>query len=148
MRRPLRILLVEDSEDDVILLLNVLRDGGYDPFWQRVESAPAMKAVLEEKTWDLVISDYNMPQFDAPGALKVLHESGLDLPFIIVSGKIGEDLAIAVMRSGAHDYLMKDNLTRLVPAVDRELREAAERHEHRMVQEAMRQGKTPVGGSL
>jgi len=141
MKRQLRVLLVEDSQDDMLLLLRELKNGGFEPIHELVETAAAMKCALVEKTWDMVISDYRMPQFDAPGALKVLHESGLDLPFIIVSGKIGEDLAVAAMKSGAHDYLMKGNLSRLVPAVDRELREAAERRKHRLAEEAIRQGK-------
>ncbi|WP_230198994.1 response regulator [Geotalea daltonii] len=141
MKRPLRILLVEDSEEDVLLLLRVLKDGGFEPVWQRVETAADMGRALAEQKWDLVISDYNMPQFDALEALNILHGSNLDLPFIIVSGKIGEDLAIAAMKSGAHDYLMKDNLSRLMPAVDRELREAADRQKHRSAQEDIRRGK-------
>ncbi|WP_243372793.1 ATP-binding protein [Geotalea sp. SG265] len=141
MTRPVRILMVEDSEEDVLLLLRVLKAGGFQPAWQRVETAADMGRALAEQQWDLVISDYNMPQFDALAALEILHESGHDLPFIIVSGKIGEDLAIAAMKSGAHDYLMKDNLSRLVPAVDRELREAAERRKHRTAQEDIRRGK-------
>ncbi len=132
---------MEDSEEDVLLLLRVLKDGGFEPVWQRVETAADMGRALAEQKWDLVISDYNMPQFDALEALKVLHGSNLDLPFIIVSGKIGEDLAIAAMKSGAHDYLMKDNLSRLMPAVDRELREAADRQKHRSAQEDIRRGK-------
>jgi PAS domain S-box-containing protein len=133
--------MVEDSEEDVLLLVRVLKEGGFQPAWQRVESADDMGRALAEHQWDLVISDYNMPQFDALEALRALHESGLDLPFIIVSGKIGEDLAIAAMKSGAHDYLMKDNLSRLIPAVDRELREAADRRRHRKAQEDIRRGK-------
>ncbi len=141
MKRQLRVLLVEDSQDDMLLLLRELKNGGFETIHERVETAGAMRKALAENSWDMVISDYRMPQFDAPGALKVLHESGLDLPFIIVSGKIGEDLAVAAMKSGAHDYLMKGNFSRLVPAVDRELREAAERRKHRRAEEAIRQGK-------
>ncbi len=131
MGTPLRVLIVEDSEDDAALLVRELRRGGYDPTLQRVDTAAAMSAALDRETWDIVISDYTMPRFSAPAALAVLQESGLDLPFIIVSGTIGEDPAVAAMKAGAHDYLMKGKLTRLVPAVERELREAEGRRERK-----------------
>ena len=125
--RPLRVLIVEDSEDDALLLKRQLRKGGYDVASERVETPAAMKAALEKGTWDIVISDYSMPHFSAPAAQKLLANSGLDLPFIIVSGTISEEVAVEAMRSGAHDYLMKDNLSRLCPVVERELHEADQR---------------------
>lgn len=141
MDKRLRILLVEDSEEDTLLLMREIRRGGYEPECRRVETAEEMGAALSDGSWDLVISDYRLPQFSAPAALETLKESRLDLPFIIVSGKIGEDLAVAAMKAGAHDYLMKGSLSRLVPAIERELREADKRRKHRKAEEAIRRGK-------
>ena len=135
MSRPLRVLIVEDSEDDAALLLGELRRGGYDPLYERVDTAAAMKAALNKQTWDIIVSDYSMPQFTAPAALKLLQQSMLDLPFIIVSGAIGEDAAVAAMKAGVHDYVMKGSLARLVPAIERELREAEMRRERNRVEE-------------
>ncbi len=134
MDAPLRVLIVEDSEDDSALLLLELRRGGYDPTWRRVETAAGMTGALTESSWDLVIADYRMPSFSALDALGVLHDSGLDLPFIIVSGAIGEDIAVRAMKAGAHDYIMKDNLARLIPVIARELREAEVRQEHKQLE--------------
>jgi two-component system, NarL family, sensor histidine kinase UhpB len=139
MGAPLRVLLVEDSEDDALLLLRVLRRGGFDPTWERVDTAAAMEAALEGRGWDLVISDHGMPAFDSSAALELLRRKGfVDLPFIIVSGQIGEDAAVAAMKAGAHDYLMKDNLARLNSAIERELREAGVRRERRQAEEKYR----------
>ncbi|NEP39714.1 MAG: diguanylate cyclase, partial [Okeania sp. SIO2H7] len=138
MIRPLRVLIVEDSEDDVELLVFELEVGGYDPIYQRVDTAETTLAALEQQQWELVIADYSMPQFNAIDALSLLQEKGLDLPFIIVSGSITEETAIAAMKAGVHDYLTKDNLARLVPAVERELREAQVRSEHRQVLEKLK----------
>ena len=124
MNTPLRILIVEDSADDLLLLLRTLRQGGYEPAHRCVQSAAALSAALAEETWDLVLSDYRLPQFNGADALKLVQEAGLDLPFIIVSGVIGEEQAVSVMKAGAHDYVLKDKLTRLVPAITRELRDA------------------------
>ena len=136
---PLRVLLVEDSEDDALLLVRSLRRGGYDPIWERVDTAVAMEAALDGRGWDLVISDHGMPAFDSLAALGLLRRMGfVDLPFIIVSGQIGEDAAVAAMRAGAHDYLMKDNLARLNSAIERELREADVRRERRQAEEKYR----------
>jgi PAS domain S-box-containing protein len=131
---PLRLLLVEDSDYDARLLIHELRQGGYDPAYVRVDAPEAMAGALEQQDWDLVIADYVMPRFSGLYALKLVQERGLDLPFIIVSGKIGEDVAVEAMKAGAHDYLLKDNLTRLNLAVERELREAAVRREHRLAE--------------
>src|SRR4028119_1199705 len=141
MHIPLRVLIVEDSEDDAELLLYELERHGYDPISERVDTPVAMNAALDKQLWDIVIADYTMPSFSAPDALKLLKERGLDLPFIIVSGTIGEDIAVAAMKAGAHDYLMKGKLARLVPAVDRELREASDRRLRREAEQAVRQNE-------
>src|ERR687897_2758762 len=139
MGMPLKVLLVEDSEDDALLLMRMLRRGGYDPAWERVDTAAAMEAALDGHSWDLVISDHSMPAFSSSAALGLLRRKGfLDVPFIIVSGRIGEDAAVAAMKAGAHDYLMKDNLARLNTAIERELREAEVRRERRRAEEKYR----------
>ena len=134
MNKPLRVLIVEDSDYDAKLLLFELQQGGYDPVHQRVETAEAMASALENQEWDLIIADYVMPHFNGLEALGLVKDRGLDLPFIIVSGKIGEEVAVDAMKAGAHDYLLKDNLTRLNFAIDRELREAVVRRERRQAE--------------
>jgi signal transduction histidine kinase len=134
-------LIVEDNERDAALLLRELKRGGYAIEHERVETAPAMAAALADRKWDLVVSDYSMPNFNARAALDVLAQSGLDLPFIIVSGTIGEEAAVEAMRFGAHDFMPKGNLTRLLPAIARELREAAIRAEHRVIEQRLRQAQ-------
>jgi PAS domain S-box-containing protein len=138
MPKSLNILIVEDSEDDTFLLLRELKRGGYELVSERVETPESMKAALERGGWDLIISDYVLPRFSGLAALSILKESGQDLPFIIVSGNIGEDIAVGAMKAGAHDYIIKGNLTRLAPAVERELREAGMRREKRHAEEALR----------
>ncbi|MDZ8136902.1 MAG: histidine kinase dimerization/phosphoacceptor domain -containing protein [Nostoc sp. DedQUE04] len=138
MSVPLRVLLVEDSEDDALLLLRELQRGGYEVTFERIDTPTAMKAAIAEQIWDIVICDYSMPTFSAPAALKQVKESGLDLPFIIVSGTIGEDTAVAAMKAGAHDYIIKGNLARLTPAVARELREALVRRERKQASEQIK----------
>jgi DNA-binding response OmpR family regulator len=135
--KPLRVLIIEDSEDDTLLLLRELRKGWDRTVYERVETPQAMRAALSKQEWDIIISDYVLPQFSGLAALEVLRESGQDLPFIIVSGKIGEDIAVTAMKAGAHDYIIKGNLARLVPAVERELREAASRFNRRHVEEEL-----------
>jgi PAS domain S-box-containing protein len=138
-RTPLRVLIVEDSADDTLLLLRELKRGGYEPQHERVDTAEDMRAALEKQEWDVVISDHAMPTFSAPAALKLLRDGGWpDLPFIIVSGHIGEDAAVKAMKAGAHDFVSKDGLARLAPAIERELRDAEERRERRRAQEALR----------
>jgi two-component sensor histidine kinase len=136
-KSKLRLLIVEDSEDDALLLLRELRRGNYEVSFVRVDTPSAMLIALK-KTWDLVVCDYSMPQFNALDALKLLQENELDLPFIIVSGTIGEDVAVAAMKAGAHDYIIKGNLARLIPAVDRELREVKVRQERKKAQEQIK----------
>jgi PAS domain S-box-containing protein len=141
MAKPLHVLIVEDSDDDTLLLVRELRRAGYEIVHERVDTAEAMKSALMRQEWDLVISDYMMPKFNGIAALQVLQLSGQDLPFIIVSGNIGEDIAVAAMRAGAHDYIIKGNLARLVPAVERELREAGERRKRSLVEDQLRQSR-------
>jgi two-component system cell cycle sensor histidine kinase/response regulator CckA len=138
MAEPLRLLVVEDSESDTRLLLRELERAGYDVSWERVETAGSMRSALEGRSWDLVVADYTMPSFSAPAALALLQESGIDLPFIIVSGSVGEDIAVEAMRAGAHDYLLKGNLKRLLPAVQRELEQAGQRRARRKAEEQYR----------
>jgi sigma-B regulation protein RsbU (phosphoserine phosphatase) len=140
-KKPIRVLVVEDSEFDARILINTLRQSGYDPTFKRVDTAKSMSEALGGGAWDIVLADYNMPEFSAPAALKLLQDSGLDLPFIIISGGIGEDIAVAAMKAGAHDYLMKGNLARLAPAVERELREAGIRAAQRKAEEALRESE-------
>lgn len=142
MGERLRVLLVEDSEDDALLLARELKRGGYDPNLERVYTAPAMEEALDRVEWDIVISDHSMPAFSSSMALELLHRKGyMDVPFIIVSGKIGEDAAVSAMRAGAHDYFMKDNLARLNTAIERELREAENRRERRRGREELRRSE-------
>lgn len=141
MSVPLRLLLVEDSEEDASLLIREILRDGFDVTSERVETPEAMLAALEGGPPDLVVSDYVMPRFSGLAALKLIQEKGLDLPFIIVSGKIGEDLAVEAMKAGAHDYLLKDHLSRLVPAIRRELQEAEVRRERKQAEEALQQSE-------
>jgi len=138
MSKSLRILIVEDSEEDTELLLNELRRAAYDPAFERVDTPAAMSAALDLQNWDLIVADFSMPQFNALAALELLNQKGIDLPFIIVSGTIGEELAVTAMKNGARDYIMKGNLRRLVPAVERELSEAIQRRERKRAEEELR----------
>jgi signal transduction histidine kinase/CheY-like chemotaxis protein len=131
MATPLQALLVEDCEDDALLVLQALRRGGYAVTHTRVDTAAGMRTALAERPWDVVIADYALPHFSGPEALSCLQASGLDVPFILVSGTIGEDAAVAAMKAGADDCIMKDSLARLVPAIERELRDAEVRRERR-----------------
>ena len=141
MGTPLRVLIVEDSQDDTTLLVRELQRGGYDPTFERVDTYAATKAALQRQAWDIVISDYTMPQFGGLEALDLMQQLSLDLPFIIVSGSIGEDIAVTAMKTGAHDYIMKGNTKRLLPAVERELRESEMRRERKRAEEQLRQSE-------
>lgn len=129
MKTPLQVLVVEDSEEDTLLLMHALKKGGYQPILRRVDTDHAMREALCQQSWDVVIADHNLPQFSSTAALSILKETNADCPFIIVSGSIGDDVAVEAMRSGAHDYVMKGNLARLIPAIERELRETQMRRE-------------------
>jgi PAS domain S-box-containing protein len=123
-QQSFRVLMIDDLEDDEQLIIRELKKGGYNPVYERVETAAAMKKTLKEKQWDIILCDYKMPEFNAPSAIAVLKETNINIPLIIVSGTIGEDVAIECMRLGAQDYIMKSNLSRLCPAIARELKEA------------------------
>ncbi len=127
MGSPLRVLIIEDSEDDADLLARELRRGGFDLMCQRVDTRAAMMQALDAHQWDIIIADYMMPNFTGLDALRLMQEKEFDLPFIILSGSIGEDTAVEAMKTGVHDYIMKGNLTRLLPAINRELKEAVVR---------------------
>jgi PAS domain S-box-containing protein len=138
----LRVLLVEDSENDAMLLLRELRRGGYQPVSQRVCTPEDMQRALDaaaarDEPFQVVISDFYMPRFSAPEALRLLRELGYDAPFIVVSGKVGEDAAVEIMKKGANDYLTKENMSRLCPAIERELRETEVRRERERAQKAL-----------
>ena len=135
----LRALIVEDSQTDCDILIRELRKGGYDVTFERVDSATALRAALVLGGWDIVFSDYSMPGFSGVACLKIIRERGLDLPFIFVSGTIGEEVAVEAMKLGANDYVMKGNTARLLPAIRRELLDAELRRQHDAVQQRMRQ---------
>jgi PAS domain S-box-containing protein len=137
----IRVLIVEDSNDDALLIIRELKNGGYNPVFERIQTAKSMKELLYSERWDVVISDYMMPSFSGIDALRLLQETGFDLPFILVTGALGEEEAVKVMRAGAHDCITKENLARLLPAVTRELREAKMRHERRLALEALKQSE-------
>jgi two-component system sensor histidine kinase UhpB len=132
MSKPLRLLLIEDDEDDALLLTWELRRGGFEPIWQRVETLAALRGALAEP-WDLIVGDYHLPTCTGLEALAEVRAAGLDIPFLLVSGTIGEEAAVAAMKAGAADYLMKHHLARLIPVVERELREAAQRRQARQL---------------
>jgi adenylate cyclase len=131
MNTKLLLLLIEDSPADAEFVLRALKNGGYDIFYQLISTGDALKAALAERAWHIVISDYVMPSFTGLVALTIVRETNLDLPFILVSGTIGEERAVQAMKAGAQDYVLKGNLTRLAPAVKRELQEAQRRREER-----------------
>ncbi len=131
MSAKLLLLMIEDSQADAELILRALRNGGYDIHHERVYTSDALKDALARKPWHIILSDYSMPSFTGLAALSIVRETNLDLPFILVSGTVGEERAVQAMRAGAQDYVLKGNLTRLAPAVARELQEARRRREER-----------------
>lgn len=135
MPEPLRVLIVEDSEDDALLLMEALREGGFAPHFLRVETEAAYQEALDNELWDAIIADYTLPRFSGMASLHLLKERKLDLPFIMVSGKAGEETAVEVIRAGAGDYILKTNLTRLAPALEREMREAVIHRARRQAEE-------------
>ncbi|MBF0396364.1 MAG: response regulator [Desulfobacterales bacterium] len=140
MASSLRVLIIEDSDSDAELIIRLLKKSGFAPIFKQVQTSEEMNDALE-KEWDIILSDYSMPQFDAPAALQILKTTGRDIPFIVVSGAIGEETAVSIMKAGAHDYLMKDNLSRLIPAIQRELREAEIRKDKIQLEIQLRQAQ-------
>ncbi|MGD9395898.1 MAG: response regulator [Candidatus Thorarchaeota archaeon] len=136
-----RILLIEDSEDDAVLIERILKKGGLDSTMQRVSNAEEMNRALNNQTWDAVLCDYMMPEFSIKDAMKEINLRGIDLPFIIVSGTISDEIAVEMMQAGAHDYLTKNNLSRLVPAIEREIGEAEQRKRRRAAEQALRESE-------
>ncbi|MFZ6872948.1 ATP-binding protein [Undibacterium sp. Di27W] len=141
MATPLALLMVEDSDMDAELVMLCLRRADFDVRMMRVETDEEMRLAMASGTWDVILSDYNLPHFNTNEALALLKESGLDLPFIVVSAELGESAAVALMKAGAHDYVMKDNLARLPLAIKREMSEAAQRRAHRLAVEALRESE-------
>ena len=135
-QKPLKALVIEDSKLDALLLEEQLKAGGYQPDTRRVDNAKDLREALGQK-WDIVFSDHNMPQFNSTEALRIVRANNTDIPFLIVSGSIGEEAAVLAMKAGAQDYLMKGNMTRLVAAVDRELKEVGERRARRLAERAL-----------
>ncbi len=139
MTRALHVLVIEDSADDAELLLHALRQGELEVAGRRIETAEELLSALNERRWDLILADYQLPNFGMPAALRIVRESGLDIPFVVVSGIISMATAVDLMRAGAHDFVEKDDLVRLVPAVERELGEAEQRRRRRLAERAARE---------
>jgi PAS domain S-box-containing protein len=141
MKTTLRVLIIEDSEDDTLLVVHQIEKGEYEIEYVRVETPGEMQAMLNDRTWDIVLSDYKMPHFNGIEALSLLKETGIDIPFIIISGTIGEELAVKAMKAGAQDYIMKNNLNRLLPAINRELNESKSRAERKLLEQRLLQAE-------
>ncbi len=139
--QSLRVLIVEDSEDDALHIIRELKKGGFNPIYKRVETAAAMQKALKEKQWDIILCDYKITKFNAPSAIAVLKKTNIDIPLIIISAKMGEETAIECMRLGARDYIMNDNLSRLCPAIARELEDAEVRNKRRQAENDLRQNE-------
>jgi two-component sensor histidine kinase len=151
MSKPLRLLQVEDSASDAAITERALTKAGYAVYSERVVNAPQMQAALAKQSWDLIVADYRLAQFDAKSALLLLHESGHDIPFIVVSGALGEELAVSMMKAGAQDYLLKRNLARLAPAVEREIGDVRARRGRDVAERALNESEerfTAQGATL
>lgn len=141
MKESLRVLIIDDSERDALLLTRALRKEGLELYSDRVDNAEAMESAMKAGRWDVAISDCHMPEFTVEGALAIWQREGKDQPFIVVSGAVGEEEAVSLLKAGAHDFVRKDNLARLVPAIERELRDSEDRHARRVAEEALRQSE-------
>lgn len=141
MATPIRVLLIEDSENDALPILRQLKKGGYKVDHKLVETPAALKQALETESWDIILSDFQMPSFDGREALRIVNELGIDIPFIVISGVLVEENAVEILKAGAGDYVKKGNWARLLPAVDRELREAESRRERKRAQEEQRKAQ-------
>jgi len=148
MGKPLRVLFINDSEEDSLLIVRELESSGYNTTYQRVETPEAMNNALKEQVWDTIITDYPLPEFDALHALQIIHQHKLDLPFIVISSQEGEEVAVEIMREGAHDFLTRQNLQRLAAVVERELQEAQMRSENRFVHEELLIAEQSFSNSL
>ena len=148
MSKPLRVLIVEDSENDALLLVRKLERSGFELTWKRVETTESLRTALAEQTWDIAFTDHSMPRFRSRDALALVKEQGLDIPFVVLSGAISEEEAVAAMQAGAVDYIRKDNLTRLVPVVERELRAAQTRRERQQAEAAQRESQARKSAML
>ncbi|MBL7033397.1 MAG: PAS domain S-box protein [Candidatus Delongbacteria bacterium] len=142
MKIPLRVLIIEDVEEDAIQMMLELHRGGYDPEYLRVETAEEMSRALQEQEWDLILADFQLPDFSGPGALKLYKESGLPIPFIVVSGRLSEEAAVDSLKGGAHDFINKHNLARFVPAVKRELADSDLKRERAHMKKALFESET------
>jgi len=140
----LNILLVEDSPNDAGLIVRNIERAGYDVHWERVDDPVALKAALDKQAWDIILSDYCMPAFTGTYALAIIKAAGSGVPVIFVSGTMGEDVAVEAMPSGAQDYVFKGNLKRLVPAIEREVRDAPARRENQQAAQALRQNEIRI----
>ncbi|HET7226448.1 MAG TPA: response regulator [Candidatus Eisenbacteria bacterium] len=138
MSRKLRVLFVEDNPSDVTFIVRALNQGGFEPVYEVVDDGDSLRHALAAAPWDIIISDHSMPSFDAPEALHIVRESGQDVPFIVVSGHIGEETAVACMKAGANDWVSKDHPARLVPAIERELRDAEQRRQRERAETTLR----------
>jgi PAS domain S-box-containing protein len=141
MRKPLRVLVVEDSKDDTFFLMRELERSGFDPQFERVETKEAMSSALDKQQWDVILCDHTVPGFGSLQALDLVTSRGVDVPFIVVSGTIGEEIAVRVMKAGASDYVMKDKIARLAPSIERELREAQSREARRAAEAALKRNQ-------
>jgi diguanylate cyclase (GGDEF)-like protein len=148
MSETLNLLMIEDSETDAMLVLRELRLNGFNPIWERVQTAKELRAALDSRTWDVIISDFRLPGFNAPAALEIVKQSQKDIPFILVSGTIGEISAVEMMKAGAHDYVMKNNLNRLPEAVRRELRDVQVRAENKQAQNLLQTLASNIPGMI
>ncbi|MFA6007743.1 MAG: PAS domain S-box protein [Candidatus Shapirobacteria bacterium] len=146
--KPIHILYIEDSTNDAELVIHALVKAGWEPEFERMQTAEAMRQALEKKSWDVILSDYRLPQFSGLSALAIFKESGLDIPFIIVSGAIGEETAVEAMKAGANDYIMKDHLQRLAPALERELQDSVVRREGRKAHELLKESRRQLAEAL
>lgn len=144
--QPLAALIVEDSNIEAKFTTNLLRKNGYDVTSERVETEAEMERALDERDWDLIISDFQMPEFDGMRALKIFQKRKIDIPFILVSGKIGEEAAVDLMKMGAHDYIMKGNTARLIPAIKSQLQDAANRREKTLLEKRVRESEAQYRG--
>src|SRR6266542_2995989 len=140
MSTPIRVMLIEDSEDDALLIQRELSRGGFEPSLERIKTEEELRAALNQK-WDVIISDYTLPSFNVLEALKIFQQENLDIPVIVVSGSVSETTVFEALKAGANDYLMKGNLMRLPAAVERELNQLAARKERRRLEEQFRQAQ-------